>query len=109
MEDAKTLDQAKRANEARKTLKDFKQRHGQDLYKGVDARSHQPLIDKKKQKLQAKMRESKPMKNATGRGRTFGDKAMNKIQLASKPTKSKMIVKEKTRGPGGKKGGKGRR
>ena len=48
MEDAKTMDQAKRANEARKVLKDFKQRHGADLHKGQDARSHQPMIDKKK-------------------------------------------------------------
>ena len=40
MEDLKTMDQAKRANEARKVLKDFKQRHGADLHKGTDARSH---------------------------------------------------------------------
>lgn len=48
MEDNKAIDQARRANEARKTLKDFKQRHGQNLYKGQDARSHQPMIEKKK-------------------------------------------------------------
>ena len=48
MEDAKTMDQAKRANEARKVLKDFKQRHGADLHKGQDARSHKTMIDKKK-------------------------------------------------------------
>jgi hypothetical protein len=47
VEDNKTMDQAKRANDARKTLKEFKQRHGQDLYKGEDARSHKTLIDKK--------------------------------------------------------------
>jgi hypothetical protein len=51
MEDLKTMDQAKRANEARKVLKDFKQRHGADLHKGTDARSHQHLIDQKKKKL----------------------------------------------------------
>lgn len=48
MEDSKAVDQARRANEARKTLKDFKQRHGQDLHKGADARSYKPMIDKKK-------------------------------------------------------------
>jgi len=48
IEDSKTMDQAKRANEARKVLKDFKLRHGADLHKGVDARSHKTLIDKKK-------------------------------------------------------------
>ena len=62
MEDNKQLDQARRANEARKTLKDFKLRHGQDLYKGQDARSYDTLIDKKKQKLMAKMRDSKTAK-----------------------------------------------
>jgi hypothetical protein len=48
MEDSNALLQAKRANEARKTLKDFKARHGADLHKGTDSRSHQPMIDKKK-------------------------------------------------------------
>jgi len=48
MEDSKTIDQAKRANEARKVLKDFKTRHGADLHKGDDARSHKTMIDKKK-------------------------------------------------------------
>jgi hypothetical protein len=47
VEDHKTMDQAKRANEARKTLKDFKKRHGSDLMKGTDARSHKTMIDKK--------------------------------------------------------------
>jgi len=44
MEDNKAIDQAKRANEARKTLKEFKGRHGQELFKGTDARSHDTLI-----------------------------------------------------------------
>lgn len=68
VEDNKTMDQAKRANEARKTLKEFKLRHGQDLYKGEDARSHKTLIDKKTQKLMNKTRDDKP-KGATGKGR----------------------------------------
>lgn len=55
----------------------------------------------------AKARDAKPKKKAIGKGRTFSDKAMAKIQLASRPTKSKMIVKN---GGGGKgKGKKGRR
>ena len=58
MEDSKAIDQAGRANEARKTLKDFKNRHGKELHKGTDARSHSTLIDKKKQKLMDKMKKS---------------------------------------------------
>lgn len=60
VEDNKTMDQAKRANDARKTLKEFKARHGQDLFKGEDARSHKTLIDKKTQKLMNKTREDQP-------------------------------------------------
>lgn len=54
IEDSRNVDQAKRANEARKTLKDFKNRHGQSLYKGDDARSNKTFVDKKKQKFLAK-------------------------------------------------------
>jgi hypothetical protein len=103
VEDNKTMDQAKRANDARKTLKEFKARHGQDLYKGEDARSHKAIIDKKTQKLMAKTREE-PKNRAVGKGRSFSDKSMAKIQAASRPTKSKMIIKS---GGGGGRGGKG--
>lgn len=58
MEDTKIVDQGKRAGEARRTLKDFKTRHGQELYKGTDARSHSTLIDKKKQKFMTKVRDN---------------------------------------------------
>jgi hypothetical protein len=54
------------------------------------------------------MRDSKPKKNAVGGGRSFSDKSMAKIQSASKPTKSKMIIKGGGGGRGGK-GGKGGR
>lgn len=56
-EDTKTIEQAKRAGEARKTLKDFKQRHGQDLYKGDDAKSNKVLFEHKKKKMMAKIRD----------------------------------------------------
>lgn len=39
-------------------------------------------------------------------GRSFSDKAMAKIQMASRPTKSKMIVKGGSMGGG--RGGRGR-
>lgn len=51
IEDSKSVDQARRANEARKTIKDFKSRHGADLYKGEDARSNKVLLENKKKKL----------------------------------------------------------
>ena len=65
------------------------------------------LFEKKQQKLLGKVREER-QKNKTetkkgGMGRSFGDKAMQKIQAASRPTRSKMIVKTP------KLGGKGRR
>ena len=59
MEDSRAIDQAKRANEARRTLKDFKRRHGSELNKGTDARSHETLFNKKKQKFNDKVRQSK--------------------------------------------------
>jgi len=56
MEDSRAMDQAKRANDARKTLKDFKNRHGAELHEGADARSNQTLFDKKKQKFMDKVK-----------------------------------------------------
>ena len=98
MEDAKAMDQAKRANEARKTLKEFKQRHGADLHKGQDARSHQPMIDKKKQKMMSKLIANKNSNSRKeGGGRSYSAKAKDKIQQSARPTRSKMIVK----GPSG--------
>lgn len=67
MEDTKAIDQAKRATEARKTLKDFKQRHGSNLFKGEDAKSHKTLVDKKKQKLLNKMKDDYRQKKTRGR------------------------------------------
>ena len=81
MEDKKTIDQAKRASEARKTLKDFKSRHGADLYKGQDARSHSTLIEKKKRKFMEKVKSSKSKDKKT-QGRQYSEKAMAKIQQA---------------------------
>ena len=96
MEDSKNVDQAKRANEARKTLKDFKLRHGKDLHAGTDAKSHATMFDKKKVKFLAKQRENQAKERESrpkDMGRSFGDKAMNKIVAASRPTRSKMIIK----------------
>lgn len=97
LEDERTIDQGRRATEARRTLKDFKSRHGADLYKGQDARSNATLIEKKKQKYMQKVRESNKQERSEsrkkGKGRSFSDKAMNKIQKASRPTRSKMIVR----------------
>jgi hypothetical protein len=51
MEDAKAIEQGKRANESRKTMKEFRERHGQALLKGQDPRSHETLLQNKKNKL----------------------------------------------------------
>lgn len=45
MEDPKAIEQAKRANETRKFSKDFKRRHGSELFKGTDARNNNSLIE----------------------------------------------------------------
>jgi hypothetical protein len=82
MEDAKTIDQARRANDARKALKEFKNRHGQDLYKGTDARSTATLMDNKKKaflKQSLEQRKKDQAERPKGEGRSFGDKAMMKI------------------------------
>ena len=94
MEDSRVMDQGKRANEARKTLKDFKNRHGADLYKGEDARSHSKLLDKKKQKFMQKVRENSSKERKNGKkGKQLSDRAIDKIQMASRPTRSKMIIR----------------
>lgn len=97
MEDSKIVGQAQRANDARKTLKEYKLKHGSDLYKGQDPKSHNTLINKKKNKMQQSAKEAKP-KGKTPGGRQFSDKAKAKITSASRPTRSKMIVKSKGNG-----------
>jgi len=77
-------------------MKEFKSRHGADLYKGTDARDHKVMMEKKKQKMMQKVRDEalKNKKEKKGPGnRSFGDKAMAKIQERSRPTRSKMIIK----------------
>jgi len=74
MEDPKALDQAKRANEARKTLKDFKKRHGSDLFKGTDAKSHDVLIANKKEKFMQRIKDSSKKIKKTGK-REYKEKA----------------------------------
>uniref|UniRef100_A0A7S3IUR7 DBP10 C-terminal domain-containing protein n=1 Tax=Strombidium inclinatum TaxID=197538 RepID=A0A7S3IUR7_9SPIT len=58
MEDFKSVDQAKRASDARRTLKDFKKRHGKDLMKGEDAKSYSKMLEKKKTKMISKIKEN---------------------------------------------------
>ena len=85
------MDNAKRANEARKTMKDFKNRHGSSLSKGDDPRSNDAIIKSKKAKMLKKLKETKKPKG----GRQYSEKALNKIKYAQKPSRSKMIVKKK--------------
>lgn len=59
MEDPKAIEQAKRANETRKFSKDFKRRHGAELFKGTDARDNKTMIDKKRAKMFAKASNNK--------------------------------------------------
>jgi len=58
MEDFKSIDQARRASEARKTLKDFKKRHGPALFKGDDPKSYKTMMEKKKTKMINKIKEN---------------------------------------------------
>ena len=53
------MDSAKRANEARKTMKDFRNRHGSSLSKGDDPRSNDAIIKSKKAKMLKKLQETK--------------------------------------------------
>lgn len=96
-EDTKAIEQGKRAVEGRNVMKDFKRRHGSELYKGTDARSNQPLIDKKKQKFMQKIKETGKKNIKGGGGRKFSDKANKKIVAGARPTRSKMIVKAKSK------------
>jgi hypothetical protein len=78
--------------------KDFQARHT-DLNKGEDMRSNKKLFDNKTKKMQEKVQQSRieDSKNKkhslAGTKRTYSEKAMMKIHKASRPTKSKMIIK----------------
>lgn len=99
MEDSHAIEQARRANEARKTLKDFKQRHGGELHKGTDARSVETLFDKKKRKFLDKVKQNREKKSqSSGQGRQYSEKANQKILMAQRPSRSKMIVKGTSKG-----------
>lgn len=99
MEDSRAIDQAKRANEARKTLKAFKRRHGSDLHEGTDARSNATLFDKKKRKFLEKVKQNRDKKSKQhGQGRQYSEKANQKITMAQRPSRSKMIVKGNSKG-----------
>mmetsp|Transcript_45895 Transcript_45895/g.33655 ORF Transcript_45895/g.33655 Transcript_45895/m.33655 type:complete len:104 (-) Transcript_45895:18-329(-) len=87
-EDRKAIDQAKSSNEARKLMKHIKGRHS-DINKGEDPRSYKAMLEKKRIKLRDKMRQGKRGK------KEYGEKAMNKITQRSRPTRSKLIVKER--------------
>lgn len=94
MEDSRAIDQATRAIEARRTMKDFKRRHGSELHKGSDARSHEAFFNKKKQKFNDKVRQNKDKKSRPpGHARQYSDKANQKILMGQRPNRSKMIVK----------------
>lgn len=109
-ENAKLVAQARSSNESRKMFKDFKARHN-DLNKGEDVRSSSAVFDNKGKKLKQKMLQARAedrkanKKSFNGSKRQYSEKALNKIQKASRPTKSKIIVK----GGGGSfgKGGRG--
>mmetsp|Transcript_18434 Transcript_18434/g.31529 ORF Transcript_18434/g.31529 Transcript_18434/m.31529 type:complete len:96 (-) Transcript_18434:17-304(-) len=93
MEDSRAIDQAKRASEARKTMKDFKKRHGSEIARGDDARSHKTMIEKKKQKLMSKTRESKSQDKSKVSRR---EQLMSRIQQNNHKN-SKARVKSKGR------------
>ena len=67
-EDSKAIEQAKRANEARRSLKDFKSRHGATLFKGTDSRDTNSLVEKKKERMfkKAQMNKEKNVKGPMG-------------------------------------------
>ena len=79
IEDAKTMDQGKRASEARKVMKEHKLRHGSDLFKGTDAKSNQHIIEQKKKKLQEKMRVNSKKNKKQGGGARHSEKAKAKM------------------------------
>lgn len=89
-------------------FKDFKSRH-EDLNKGEDMRSNSKMFDNKSKKfkektMQARAEERKASKQKFGGSkRSFSDRAVNKMHKASRPTKSKVIVKGVRPGKGGKK------
>jgi hypothetical protein len=95
--------------------KDFQNRHT-DLNQGEDMRSNKKLFDNKAKKMQEKVQQSRiedsknKKQSLAGTKRTYSEKAIGKIHKASRPTKSKMIIKGGgSRGgrDGGSRGGRG--
>ena len=107
-------------------MKNFESRH-KDLNQGEDVRNPQTLISAKEKKLKQKMNSlSKEDRKVVGRpassekyvggGRSFTQKAKNKIVAGMRPTRAKQIIKGqgrggdyagKSRGRGGGRGGRG--
>lgn len=73
------MDSARRANESRKTMKEFRSRHGSSLSKGDDPRSNDALIKNKKAKMLKELKNDKTPKKG---GRQYSEKALNKIRYA---------------------------
>lgn len=88
VEDSRAQALAKSSYEGRKMFKQFSKRH--DLSKGDDPRSADHMIKMKGKKLMDKMK--KGGKKGTP-GEKYGEKQWNKIQMKSRPTRSKLIFK----------------
>jgi hypothetical protein len=101
VENTKTVEAAKNSSESRKMVKYFKARHGAELDKGEDPRSHNKVIEAKQKKMMQKIKQNGD-KNKKGdkkggaqEGRSHSEKARAKIIARSQPTRSKQIVKGK--------------
>lgn len=90
MEDQRAINLARSTTEGRVMLKQFKNRH--DLSKGDDPRASNTLIENKTKKL---MDRSKS--RGHGPSEKYGEKSWKKIQQGSRPTRSKLIVKDKNK------------
>jgi hypothetical protein len=99
LEDKRAIESAKSANESRKMMKHFKNRHGSELNRGEDPRSNKKMIEMKKKKMLEKIRENSK-KNSKGKkgDKKINEKSWKKIVDHSRPTRSKAIMKSNKHG-----------
>ena len=129
-ENVKLISQARSANESRHMMKTFRGSH-KDLDKGEDMRNPKLLMKAKEKKLAQKMKNLSKDDRKSNRvssvkeekfikgGRSFSQKAKNKIIAGMRPTRAKVILKgggkdafankrNKSGGRGGRQNGRGR-
>lgn len=113
LEDKRAVDLARTSSEGRHMMKQFSNRHKDELQKGEDPRSNSHIVDMKKKHLMDKMKNNSTRSSGRGdksvSGSRYGDKQKAKMMGRSRPTRSKLILKRDKFDGGSSKGGRGGR